>query len=163
MVLKNKEVIAKDLFPAQPGRFWPGAAVDGRRSQVCAGCQVPTHAHRHEQVSYVVSGKIELSWMARPRFWVLVTASMPPRMSPMVSTSWKTALLWIPLHPSAKISCKQNRGPSGPSKLVEGGPSKRRMQEGGIASLLSLCSGRSSQFHCCPAGSGYVGKRPCLM
>ena len=61
MVLRNKDVKAKDLFPGATRKFLArGGGLMAVEVRFAAGCQVPAHAHRHEQVSYVVAGKIEL-------------------------------------------------------------------------------------------------------
>jgi len=61
MVLRNNEVKAKDLFPGASRKILArGGGLMAVEVRFDAGCQVPAHAHRHEQVSYVVSGKIEL-------------------------------------------------------------------------------------------------------
>jgi quercetin dioxygenase-like cupin family protein len=61
MVLRNKEVIAKELFPGAHRKVLArGGGLMAVEVRFDAGCQVARHAHKHEQVSYVVSGKIEL-------------------------------------------------------------------------------------------------------
>jgi len=66
MVLRNKEVPAKDLFPGARRKILArGGGLMAVEVRFDAGCQVATHAHRHEQVSYVVSGKIELAMGGR--------------------------------------------------------------------------------------------------
>jgi quercetin dioxygenase-like cupin family protein len=62
MVLRNKEVKAKDLFPGASRKILArGGGLMAVEVKFAAGCQVPAHTHRNEQVSYVVSGRIELS------------------------------------------------------------------------------------------------------
>lgn len=62
MVLRNKEVKAKELFAGASRKVLArGGNLMMVEVRFDAGCQVPAHAHRHEQVSYVVSGKIELN------------------------------------------------------------------------------------------------------
>jgi quercetin dioxygenase-like cupin family protein len=61
MVLRNNEVESKDLFPGASRKILArGGGLMAVEVRFDAGCQVAAHAHRHEQVSYVVSGKIEL-------------------------------------------------------------------------------------------------------
>ena len=62
MILRNKEVSAKDLFPGAKRKILArGGKLMLVEVNFAAGSQVPAHTHKHEQVSYVVSGKIELT------------------------------------------------------------------------------------------------------
>jgi quercetin dioxygenase-like cupin family protein len=62
MVLRNTEVTAKELSPGARRKILArGGGLMAVEVRFDAGTEVPTHAHRHEQVSYVVSGKIELT------------------------------------------------------------------------------------------------------
>ena len=62
MVSRNNEVEKKDLFPGASRKVLArGGGLMTVEVKFAAGCQVPAHTHPHEQVSYVVSGRIELT------------------------------------------------------------------------------------------------------
>jgi len=66
MVVYNADVIKKDLFPGASRKVLArGGGLMLVEVRFDAGSVVDAHAHPHEQVSYVVSGKIVLSMDGR--------------------------------------------------------------------------------------------------
>jgi quercetin dioxygenase-like cupin family protein len=61
MVIRNAEVARKDLFPGASRKILArGGGLMVVEARFGAGKEIAEHAHRHEQVSYVVSGRLVL-------------------------------------------------------------------------------------------------------
>lgn len=61
MVFRNTEIKPTELFPGATRKILArGGGLMTVEVRFAAGSQVPAHTHRHEQVSYVVSGRLEL-------------------------------------------------------------------------------------------------------
>lgn len=62
MIVRNVEIEPREVFPGATRKVLAhSGGLMTVEMRFRAGTQVPEHAHPHEQVSYVVSGKIELS------------------------------------------------------------------------------------------------------